>query len=155
MFRKRNKWGRYPATVTPSRCLIFGLFSALAGCGDNSDDKSSLKCNINTLSGTWRVDYEERNGTCGPVPSETLTLTVSGLDEGTSPCEDHSRSVSNDLCRQDYDYTCPTTDKQGTQRWTGIIRQTAKDRLEGEATAQLSHPTGNCRSTYTVTWTKL
>jgi hypothetical protein len=134
--------------------MRFGLFVFIAACGCSSagDQEDSFTCTIGSLTGTWRTHYEETNGNCGPIPDETNVFKPGPPDPA---CTVRTDKVSADRCRYDSDWTCPTTDKNGTQQWTVVMRQTAAGRLEGTGTVQLNHATGTCRSTYNMTVTKL
>lgn len=140
------------------KTLCFAMIAASVACGnsdDGSDDGAGFACGIGELSGTWRISYKEVDGDCGPIPAETVNLSSSGSGGGGA-CKTAVQDISSDKCRLDFDYTCPTTDGKGTQRWSGVTKQTAEDRLEADSTAQLQHPAlGACRSTYKVTYTKL
>lgn len=131
------------------------LLLLVSACG-SSDDEPPLVCHLGELTGTWRTTYEERDGTCGPLPAETVSLSPSDPGGGTGGCKYATDAISADKCRYDFDYTCPTTDGKGTQRWTGVTRQVEEGKLTGDTSVQLVHPElGTCRSTYTVTLAKL
>jgi hypothetical protein len=134
------------------------LALALLGCdpdaSETQPEEPGFACAIDALTGTWRVTYSEQDGDCGPVASETVSLGGTGGDAGG--CKTTKAAVSADRCSREFDFTCPTTDGEGSQRWTGITRQVSARRLESDATAQLQHPElGVCRSTYTMVWTRL
>ena len=100
------------------------------------------------LTGTWRWEYDETDGNCGPIADETVNLASGGGGEG---CTYASVMTSSDQCRQDADFTCPTLDGEGTQHWVMVTHHTDDGRLEATATVQLDHPSGSCRSTYDIT----
>jgi hypothetical protein len=139
---------------------LLALGAALLGCGSDAtsappeSEEPGLVCALDSLTGIWRVTYTEHDGDCGPVASETVDLGGSG---GADPsCTYAPKKPSADRCSLEFDFTCPTTDSKGSQRWTGITRQVAEKKLISDATAQLQHPElGVCRSTYTMTWTRL
>lgn len=127
---------------------------ALLLLGACSSDDDKFACVLGEVSGTWRANYDELDGNCGSIASETTSLG-SGKG-GADPCTYFTSEVSEDKCKLDFDYSCPTTDGKGTQRWTGATNQVAEDRMESSATMQIQHPTlGSCRSTYKITLTRL
>lgn len=130
-------------------CVAFSLVA----CGGSDDQGSFSDCGLGELTGTWRMHYEETDGNCGAVADETAVFDPGApLAPG---CVNHSQSVSDDRCRMDMSFECPTTDEQGSQAWVMVMRQIARDRLEGTGTLQLDHPDVLCRSTYDLTVAKL
>lgn len=130
--------------------LFFGV--AIAACG--AEDDKFTDCHIGELTGTWRTHYTETDGNCGPISDET------GIFDPNAPlpagCTSQGSSVSANKCRGDIAVTCPTTDNNGTQAWVIVVTQTGPGSLKGTGTVQLNHATlGNCRSTYSMTLTKL
>lgn len=133
--------------------MFVALAVAVIGCSSAESDKdSSFTCAMGSLTGTWRTHYTETNGDCGPIPDETNVFNPGKFDPA---CTVRTNKFSADKCRWDADWSCPTTDKQGTQAWVMVTRQTGSDKLESSATVTLSHPTGVCRSTYTMSTTRL
>lgn len=141
--------------------LFFLASALLCACSDpapssasTDEEESDFTCALGSLTGTWRITYAEQDGDCGPVPAETVSLGGSG---GTDPgCTYAPKKPSADKCSLEFDFSCPTTDGKGSQRWTGITRQVAEKKLISDATAQVQHPdAGVCRSTYTMTWARL
>jgi hypothetical protein len=126
------------------------LLLTAAACGSSDDD--NFTCVLGELTGTWRVHYDETNGSCGPLEDET---GIFGL-EVPPGCDVQSRSISDDKCGADMAWACPTTDDLGTQQWVMVVEHTKQDRLSGTGTMQLVHPSlGTCRSTYAITITRL
>lgn len=103
------------------------------------------------MRGTWRLVYVETDGNCGPVNDEIF----SAGSTSDSKCTTHSSSTSVDGCRADSDFTCPTLDGAGAQRWTGYLEIDSQTQASGVFAAQVTHASGACRSTYDVTATKL
>jgi hypothetical protein len=127
---------------------VVSILAALAGCGGSDH----VTCAIGSLTGTWRLQYQETNGTCGPIPDETV---IAGAPTGPA-CTTITQQISSDHCRIDTAFNCPTTDSLGTQAWTVTLTQTANTQLTGSGTVQVNHPTlGTCRSTYSLTMTKV
>lgn len=133
------------------------LFLAFLLAACDQEEPPALVCSLGELTGTWRVTYDEKNGNCGPIPAETVASDAAKPPKPSEdPCTRRLHRVSSDRCRFDFDFTCPTTDGAGAQRWVGVTKQTAEDRLESDVTVELDHPElGVCRSTYTATWTRL
>lgn len=137
------------------------LAFALLACGDDapspSEPEDDFACALGALTGTWRITYAEQDGDCGSVPAETVSLGGSSSGGGgAGPCTYAPKKPSADRCSLEFDFTCPTADGKGSQRWTGITRQVAEKKLVSDATAQVQHPdVGICRSTYTMAWTRL
>lgn len=126
------------------------LLLALTACGGGDDEP--LACNLGDLTGTWRVTYAQKDGNCGPLPAETVSLA----SPSAAGCVEHSSSISSDRCRVEADETCPTGDGRGSQRWTVVLTQVEAARLTGSATVQGQHSTlGSCRSTYDITASRL
>jgi hypothetical protein len=133
--------------------LPLPLIAVSAACVvDGAEEKDELTCALGELTGTWRIQYQEVNGDCGAIPDET-----SVFDPGTgSGCTRDTRTISADKCRLDTSFSCPTADRLGTSAWGLVVRQTSETRLDGTGTVQVSHSTlGTCRSTYTITVTRL
>lgn len=116
----------------------------------SSDDEPFKDCALGELTGTWRVTYDETNGSCGRLSDETVVLKPG---EASSACKYDSQAISADKCRIDLDFTCPLA-PQGSQRWIGALRHVAADRIEGSMTLQGTDGRLVCRSTYDVTWTR-
>jgi hypothetical protein len=122
----------------------------LSGCGGGS---SSFQCSIGSLTGTWRLHYDQTNGTCGTIADETFIIGALGSGAG---CTSQAQTISSDHCRLDTAFTCPTTDSLGTQAWVISLTQNSPTQLGGSGTVQVNHPTlGTCRSTYNLTVTKI
>jgi len=117
------------------------VLAGAIGCdgGDAFED-----CAIDALTGAWRLSYTETDGTCGPIQDETFIL--GGTGDGA--CTEHANTISDDRCEQTLDFTCPTTDGAGTQRWVMVLEQVGEEHIAGTGTVQLDHPEGTCRSTY-------
>lgn len=126
----------------------------LAGCSSSTHGDGNFTCAFGELSGTWRVHYEETNGNCGAIADETVVLGTAP-DPAAASCTRAADVISQDKCRADEDFTCPTADNRGTQHWIGTLHHTATDRVSGSLTVQVNHPSiGLCRSTYDVIWTR-
>ncbi len=126
----------------------------LAGCSSSNHGDENFTCAFGELSGTWRVHYEETNGNCGAIADETVVLGTAP-DPAAASCTRAADVISQDKCRADEDFTCPTADSRGTQHWIGTLHHTASDRVSGSLTVQVNHPAfGLCRSTYDVIWTR-
>jgi hypothetical protein len=134
------------------RALVTCLLVA-SGCNTVPNDEN-FDCAVGKLSDTWSFHYDETSGTCGPISDET------GVFEPGTPsapgCKIASQMVASDKCKVDTTFTCPTADGQAVQNWTLTLNQVGEDRLTGTGTVQVNHPTlGNCRSTYSITVTRL
>lgn len=126
----------------------------LGGCSSSTNGDATFACAFGELSGTWRVHYEETNGNCGTIADETVVLGAAP-DPAAGSCTRAADVISQDKCRADEDFTCPTGDNRGTQHWIGTLHHTAADRVSGSLTVQVNHPSlGVCRSTYDVIWTR-
>jgi len=139
-----------------TKLLCLALVLVLVACGSEeaqTETDPPFACALGELTGTWRVTYqEEAGGSCGPLAAETVNM---GAPSGGG-CEYTANDLSPDLCRLDYDFTCPLSDGQGSQRWIGVTRHVAEGELRGTATLQGQHPeAGTCRSTYAVTYRRL
>jgi hypothetical protein len=129
---------------------------SLANVGCSGADEPFRDCNLDTLSGTWRISYRETNGDCGPIPDETVNLASAGSGSAASTCSTQAYGISPNKCRVEQAFTCATTDGAGTTAWTMVVQQMSPTSVSGTATAQLTHRTlGTCRSTYAMTWTRL
>src|SRR5688500_9375198 len=82
-----------------------------------------------------------RTVTAGP----SRTRHSSSAEQATAAAPN---TVSADRCEQTLDFTCSTTDGEGTQRWVMVLEQVGEDHIVGTGTVQLDHPQGTCRSTY-------
>jgi hypothetical protein len=132
--------------------LVFGM--SVSGCASDDGNSEFNDCAMGDLTGTWRAHYDEVNGNCGPIADETA-LFDPDADPGPG-CIVNNSIISDDKCRADMDFSCPTTDDRGTQDWVMVMRHVGPGRLSGTATVQVNHPAvGTCRSTYNVTITQL
>src|SRR5216684_2038592 len=126
---------------------VVSVMAAIAGCGGSDH----FTCAIGSLTGTWRVHYDQTNGNCGPINDETV---IAG-SPAPANCTIMTNQVSADHCRVDSAFTCPTADSRGSQAWVVTFTQTSNTQLAGSGTVQVNHPTlGTCRSTYNLTMTK-
>lgn len=124
---------------------------ALAACSSSSEGEAPpFTCALGELRGTWQLTYVEKDGTCGPVAAETTVLT--GESTAPSACQQDALIISEDKCRMDLDFTCPTNN--GSQTWTGVTRHVAEGRMESTMTASVRVGGASCRSTYDITWTR-
>lgn len=129
----------------------------IVGCGGTDSTTTDptpigYSCSIGSLTGTWRFHYTETNGNCGPISDETGIL---GVGSGSSSCTTAYKRISADQCRMDAEFTCPTTDQQGTVSWVLVLEQVSNVQITGSGTVQGIHPAGTCRSTYAITVTRL
>ena len=129
-----------------------GLAACVLVACSSTEGSETFACSLGSLEGTWRIHYEETDGNCGEIADETVVQGAT--DPGADSCTYAASTVSADKCRWDTDFTCPTTDQRGTQRWTGVMTQTGEEELSGSMTVQLKHPMGTCRGTYRVVWMK-
>lgn len=129
--------------------------AAMLACGSSDGSgEEPYTCAIGELVGTWRWHYDETDGTCGQIPDETGIFDPNA--EPAPGCTIASSSVSDDKCRSDTAFTCPTTDNLGDQSWVMVVHHSGAGLLTGTATVQINHSTlGTCRSTYDVTVTEL
>jgi hypothetical protein len=139
-------------------CAVFALVApAVVGC--SGADEPFRDCNMDSLSGTWRVSYRQTNGDCGPISDETVNISAASSGSSSSSgggCRTLAYGISPNKCRVEQSFTCPTNDNRGTQSWTMVSQQTSPTSVSGTATVQLTHSTlGSCRSTYAMTWTRL
>lgn len=116
------------------------------GCGG-----SDFECAIGELTGSWRLHYEETDGTCGAIADETALFDPAGALPGN--CVTNADNLSADRCEYDLDYTC--TEPTFTQRWVSHFEQIDEDFMRATATLTFTDAAGSCRSTYDVTITKL
>lgn len=138
--------------------MLAGLFKAgtlatcvvmIGACSSSGDGGStSFECQLGTgaLTGAWLVHFTEKNGNCGPI-ADSLNIVDGDPDPS---CTIKYKTYSADHCKVDQDFTCPTKDGLGTQRWVTALTQVAKDRVSGLATVTGQHPSGNCESMYQV-----
>ena len=134
--------------------ILDGLCLAVlvGACSSSTDgDAPSFQCALGELRGTWRLSYRETNGNCGPIADETVVLT--GESSTPAACQQDAVLISEDKCRMDLDFTCPTANG-GSQKWAGGTKQVAADKLIGDMTAEARIGTASCRSTYEITWTR-
>src|SRR5262245_55837616 len=103
------------------------LFAFVPSCASDDDSApvpgKDFPCHIGELTGTWRITYEEKDGDCGPIQAETVSLDSSSPGGTGGSCKFSTDIISDDKCRYDFDYVCPTTDGKGTVQWTGVTRQ--------------------------------
>ena len=126
-----------PTTITAALAVTV----ALSGCDTD--------CNIGGLEGTWRWSYAEIDGTCGPIPSETIRADGHRQDPR---CVEHSRHIAEDRCRLEIDWECPAEREGESERWVMVLTQTESDWIQGSGTLTVSDDGGTvCRSTYEVT----
>jgi hypothetical protein len=141
---------------TSRRFAALAVATATGVLGCSGANEPFTACNLDSLSGTWRISYRETNGNCGAIPDETVNMSAAGSGSATTTCRSQSYSISSNKCRIDQSFTCATTDGSGTQAWTVVSQQGSASSVSGTATVQVTHPTlGTCRSTYAVTWTRL
>jgi hypothetical protein len=129
------------------------LVLGAVGCAAESEDEA-FACELGELTGTWRISYQETNGSCGRIADTTLVISESLVEEAEEACTYASSAISPDRCRIDQDYTCVTGDGRGSERWVGTMRHSARDTVSGSMTLQLDHAEVFCRSTYAITWTR-
>jgi hypothetical protein len=120
--------------------MAIGLLTA---CSSSTD--GDHRCAIGELRGTWKVTYDEKNGTCGEVADETVVLSEAASQQAQSSCVYRAQEVSADKCRLDLDFTCPLATGAGSQTWVGALRHTAEDTISGEMTAQFVLDGRTCR----------
>src|SRR5687768_6233258 len=117
---------------------IFALITFSLGC--DSFDDAFRDCNISTITGTWRIQYTETSGDCGPLSDETMTYS-GGVSAIAAECSTTASMSSDDVCRAQGTSDCPTADDLGVQHWTWSLKQTAADQVEGSGAVQVTHPT--------------
>jgi hypothetical protein len=122
------------------------------GCGSGSDDEGSGECAQRV--GTYRSQFTQRSGNCGPIPESTATFT----EQPTSvdpQCLGWIR-YTPDNCGETSERNCPTDDG-GSVRLEGAIDwNRAGSRGEGTEERQLYDASGSsvCLSTYDVVVTR-
>ncbi len=127
----------------------------LAACSGSDDAATPFVCKLGELQGTWRIVYTESDGSCGKVPDEVAILGASSADGGTDDgCTYRVNEIAADKCSGDLDFTCPTSNKTGTQHWIGTTKQTSETTLSGTMSLQVELGGNTCRSTYAVAWTR-
>lgn len=131
-------------------------FVFILGC-EQAMPQPAVMCNLGSLTGTWRTQYERLDGNCGPIPDEvTVVQAPQAGDAGSGACTYAAWLLSTDRCRVDADFTCPTNDGKGTQRWVGVYRQSSASKVGGTFSLQVVHSSiGTCRGTYNATITAL
>ncbi len=134
------------------RNLGAGLLVAATLVACSSEADTFTDCKLGQLTGTWHVSYTERDGNCGRIADETVTLSPATAAEAQSKCTYATNTVSSDRCRADQDFTCPLTGAQGSQRWVGTLRHVTERSLSGRYTVQVTGDV-TCRSTYETFWT--
>lgn len=79
-------------------------------------------------------------------------MLSAGGTAGDPACTYAAENIGQDKCTMELDFTCPTSDAAGTERWVGSHRHVAAGRVEGSMTLQLQHTRlGSCRSTCAMT----
>ncbi len=105
-------------------------------------------CMPENFQGSWRLEYKETGGTCGPQPTETVNLN-GPIPEGCS-----LRQQMFDGCDYLKTVTCPAGDG-GSRTWAATLKETFVWELNGSGTVQIKRPSGSCQSTYAIVATKL
>ncbi len=134
------------------RYVFFVLFAVVMTACAEEGPAPFAACTIGELTGTWRIRYVKTQGSCGDLNDETVVMSAEP-PKLAAACTYAANNIGADKCTLEQDFTCPTLDNQGTQRWVGSYRQTAAGQLTGSVTLQADHPAiGMCRATYDVTW---
>lgn len=123
----------------------------IAGCAsEDPEDAPPGECNPDARRGTYFVQYDELDGTCGPLPDEIIVTgtrqeEIDRLSE--LGCEMTTNRESDGGCRLDTVIEC----SDGSKIAGYTIAQDARaERIKGRVTL-----TGvGCRSTYEATWTR-
>ncbi|HMJ16344.1 MAG TPA: hypothetical protein VK524_33250 [Polyangiaceae bacterium] len=138
-----------------SHRLVAALFTALIASActlEQTEPAASFEdCEFGSLTGSWRIEYQQQSGNCGQVPTQTGLLDEESLATG---CQIDSSNVSPDRCQLDMVARCPTSDQLGTQTWQLRMRHVATDELNGTGTLQINYVTGACQSAYAIKATK-
>lgn len=134
------------------RKLGAGLVVAVTLVACSSDPDRFTDCKLGQLTGTWRVSYTERDGNCGRIADETVSLSAATAAEAQSKCTYAVNTVSADRCQAEQDFTCALTGAKGTQRWVGTLRHATERTLSGRYTVQVTGDV-TCRGTYETFWT--
>jgi hypothetical protein len=131
--------------------LAMGLVAAV-GCG-GADDEPSGPCAAG--SGSYRVNYTERSGNCGPLPEQIVVVPTLALSEIV--CTGGPMS-SADLCTVTMDQTCTDTVNDVSTRQEGTVHWN-KSASSGSGTTQITLRRINgafvCSGTYDVSYTRL
>jgi hypothetical protein len=109
------------------------------------------------MAGSYRLDFVERSGNCGPVPEKVIDANSATNMMMAGTCTGSS-TISADKCTADYDTTCPVPGFAESVREQGTIH-VAADGLMATATEQVTIMDGNgaviCWGTYDITFAKL
>lgn len=127
--------------ATPLTCWFVAVAVGI-GCG-GGDGEEDFDCG-GMEEGTWRVQFIENSGNCGPIPEG---LVSSGSPAPTG-CTTHRQVLSADRCQLETDFTCPTEDELGSLHYVAVLRQTSATVLRGPVSVTLTHPAVTCRSVY-------
>lgn len=131
-----------------------GLACVLVACASESSPPFTA-CKLGELTGTWRARYTETNGDCGPIPDETVVFSPGKQDPAAAACTFLTNTTSADKCRADLDWRCPPAKGDGIVRWTGVLRHVGEGALSADLSLYINASAGVCRSTYTITMTRL
>lgn len=145
-----------------SKLASLTLLMATLGtaCAEEAEDPPARTTTNScvTAGAAYKFSYDETSGSCGALSEETLVTSTDGTIEASSGCE-LGPGARNDGCAVFIDSRCKgtlddgtayTSNSQGKVDWaddgagaTGTVTLTIV--VEGDS----------CRSTYTVTATKL
>lgn len=127
------------------------LCLALIGCAGEDEVDAPTECDRDDRRGTYLVEFDERDGNCGPVPDQ-----VSRIDgdnpAGSAECvltEEDRWSRNN--CRLERSYICALNGY--TYEYIGFTDSNA-DGSELTGLMEVTVDDGLCTSTYDVTWTR-
>ena len=133
----------------------------LVGCSDGgtSGPPPPTNCRKADRAGTYMMSWtEQAGGTCGPIPSELISLN-GGTPAG---CTLHTDVWSDGECKSQRTLTCVTRVSDPTQYGgygtvttdtVGVTRQMSQDgaRIEGTLSMSIQTSAGrSCRGTYAV-----
>jgi hypothetical protein len=140
-----------PKGVTMRAILgLIGLFGM--GCAGADDDGETVpvECDRDDRRGTYLIEYQETDGTCGPIPNSLARIDGQNVT-GTAECflTEQDRWSRND-CRLERSFACEIDGY--LYLYTAITDSNASgSKLDGPMQVTVD---GECTGTYDVTWTR-
>lgn len=125
------------------------LMTGCAGADEGSEEP--LECDPDDRRGTYLVEFDERDGNCGPVPDQVSRIDGESVT-GSAECvlTEDDRWSRND-CRLERSYVCALNGY--TYEFIGFTDSNA-DGSELTGLMEVTIDDGLCTSTYDVTWTR-
>lgn len=126
-----------------TRLALPTLALLVVGCTTTDERERPTSCDRNARVGVYRATFVEQSGTCGPVDSQLINLTVD--PPSGSGCTLTTDAWAEGGCKLTRDLTCPDL------RTVTVSRAMTSDASEISGTQTITiFGAGACTSTYAI-----